>query len=188
MKKILVVLVVLLTFPVVCLGAKKTTDFDDLATPTLDDIVAAVDSPGSSPVDKKITIANLVKMIEVDGHTDATNLTAAQVSGTVIYNTGQGAADVTLNLPTAAVGMSFIATVGTTVAANKWRVRAYSTDKIYRIGADGSVNNGNDNGYVGYSASSKYPTIGHYFSCFTFKTDAYDWICRPGTSVDLTAE
>ncbi len=129
-----------------------------------------------------------ITAVFVDGHVDATNLTAGQVSNTVVYNTGQGAADVTLNLPAAAAGYNALFTVGTTVAANKWRVRAASTDKIYLMAADGTITAGSDNGYAGYSAAGKYPAIGQSFACWVFKTDNYDWICKPIGNIILTAE
>lgn len=125
---------------------------------------------------------------EVDGHTDATNLTAAQVSNTIIYNTGQGAANVTLNLPAAASGYSALFCVGTTVAANKWRIKAAANDKIYLMAADGTPTAGSDAGYVGYSAASNYPVIGNCFAIWSFKTDNYDWIAKPIGNKTLAAE
>jgi len=116
---------------------------------------------------------------EVDGHTDVT-LAAVDVSSTIIYNTGQAATDVALTLPTAAVGYSFIATVGT-AQSNKWGVRAATNDKIYLLNADGTISAGSDNGYARMTAAQ----VGQAFVCWTFKTDAYDWMCKPtsiGTS------
>jgi hypothetical protein len=132
--------------------------------------------------------ATLMTTMEVDGHTDATTLTADQVTNTTIYNTGQGAGDVTITLPAAASGMNFLATVGTTVAANKWRFRAAANDKIYNMAADGTPTAGADNGYIGYSTTAKYPVIGNCFACWTIKTDAYDWVCKPIGNLVLTAE
>jgi hypothetical protein len=110
---------------------------------------------------------------EVDGHTDQTALTAAQVSNTVIYNTGQGGADVFLLLPTAAAGYSFLATVGTAQAFH-FGVEAGASDKIYLIAADGTVAAGDNNAAVVMTAAQ----IGQSFACWTFKTDAYDWMCK----------
>lgn len=109
---------------------------------------------------------------EVDGHATG-NLTAAQVSSTTVYNTGQGAADVALTLPTAAAGYSLLLTVGT-AQSNKWGVRAASSDKIYLIGSDGTIAAGTDNGYARLTAAQ----LGQSFACWTFKTDAYDWLCK----------
>jgi len=126
----------------------------------------------------------------IDGHTDATAITAAEMSDPRcnIYNTGQGAGDVTLTLPAAAASLSCVFTVGTTVASNKWRVRAASGDKIYNLAADGTPTAGSDNGYVGYSTTAKYPVIGNSFACWSFKTDNYDWQCKPIGNIVLTAE
>ena len=114
-----------------------------------------------------------IKTVEVDGHTDQTSLTAANVSGTTIYNTGQGAADVFLLLPAAAAGYSFIATVGT-AQANYFGVEAAAGDKIYLIAAAGTVAAGDDAAGVVMTAAQ----IGQSFACWTFKTDAYDWMCK----------
>jgi len=114
---------------------------------------------------------------EVDGHANAT-LTPAQVTGTTIHNVGQAAADISLTLPTATKDGRFVLMVGTAQAANKWRIRAAVTDKIYLDGTAGS-----DNGYVKIQG----PAVGNWLSCKSMKTDAYDWICITGDGV-WTAE
>lgn len=111
---------------------------------------------------------------EVDGHTHATNLTAAQVSNTVIYNTGQGAGDVILNLPAAAAGYSALFTVGTAQANNVWGVKSGANDKIYLIAADGTIEASGDAATVVFASVE----VGQSFACWTFKTDAYDWSCK----------
>jgi hypothetical protein len=116
--------------------------------------------------------ASGLRVNEVDGKAD-TSLSAAQVSGTVVYNTGQADADVTLTLPTAAAGYNALFTVGT-ARAKKWRVRAGTNDKIYLIAAAGTVAAGSDNGYATLANAQ----IGQSFACWTFKTDAYDWQCK----------
>jgi hypothetical protein len=114
---------------------------------------------------------------EVDGSAHI-HLTAAQMSGNgaVVYNTGQTNADVFLDFPTAAAGLSGLFTVGTTQAGNHWGVctNAAVTDKIYLIAADGTVAAGDDDACVVMTAA----TIGQVFACWTFKTDAYDWMCK----------
>jgi len=110
--------------------------------------------------------------IEVDGHAHI-DLTAAQVSNTIIYNTGQQAEDVVLALPTAAAGYSFLATVGT-AQSNHFGVQADTNDKIYLLAADGTLSAGNDAAAVVMTAAQ----IGQSFACWTFKTDAYDWMCK----------
>ena len=130
-------------------------------------------STGVTSIISAIALNAPLQAVEVDGHTDQTALTAAQVSGTVIYNTGQGGADVFLLLPTAAAGYSFVATVGTAQAFH-FGVEAAATDKIYLIAAAGTVAAGSDNAAVVMTAAE----VGQAFACWTFKTDAYDWMCK----------
>jgi hypothetical protein len=108
-------------------------------------------------------------MTPVDGHADG-NLTAVNVTNTEIYNYGQADANATIVMPTAAAGLSFIGTVATARAGKTWCFKAKSTDKIY---LDGTATA--DNGKVCTT-----PTVGNYLTCFTFTTDAFDWICRTG--------
>jgi hypothetical protein len=116
-----------------------------------------------------------ITTLEVDGHTNGTNLTATQVSSTIIHNIGQGANAVTLNLPTAAKGYSFVLQCGEAQTSHRWRVRAGASDLIYLIAAAGTITAGNNNGYVGIDS----PAIGAALVCWTVKTDAYDWACKP---------
>ncbi len=103
---------------------------------------------------------------EVDGHTNNTNLTAANVSNTVIHNVGQGANDVNLNLPTAAAGYDTILEVGE-ASSNYWRFTAAATDKIYLDQTAGA-----DNGYINLAT----PAVGSRIRVYTFKNGAaYDW-------------
>jgi len=113
-----------------------------------------------------------ITAVEVDGSASG-SLSAANVSSTIVYNTGMGAADVALVLPTAAAGYSAIFTVGT-AQSNKWGVQAGTNDKIYLIAADGTVAAGSDAGYARMTAAQ----VGQSFACWTFKTDAYDWMCK----------
>jgi hypothetical protein len=114
----------------------------------------------------------VVTQAEVDGSAHLT-LTAAQVSNTVIYNTGQTTADIVHHLPTAAAGYSFLATVGT-AQTNHFGVQADTNDKIYLVAAAGTVAAGSDNAAVVMVAAQ----VGQSFACWTFKTDAYDWMCK----------
>lgn len=113
----------------------------------------------------------------VDGST-STTLTAAQVSGTIVSNYGQSAADVALVLPTAAAGYNALFVVGT-AQAYKWGVRAGTSDKIYLLAADGTISAGSDNGYARFTNAQ----IGQSFACWTFKTGAstWDWQCKAGS-------
>lgn len=112
---------------------------------------------------------------EVDGHTTSTDLTAAQVSNTVIHNYDQAASDVFLIAPAAAAGYSALFTV-ITAQSNHWCFEAASSDKIYLIAAAGTVAAGNDGAAVCMMAAQ----AGQSFACWTFKSGAssYDWMCK----------
>lgn len=110
--------------------------------------------------------------LEVDGSSSG-SLTADQVSNSIVYNTGQGASDVALGLPTAAYGYSALFLVGT-AQTNKWGVQADTNDKIYLLNSDGTISAGADNGYARMTNAQ----VGQSFACWTFKTDAYDWMCK----------
>ena len=113
----------------------------------------------------------MLRFAEIDGST-ALTLSSSQVSSTVIHNVGQAAADVLHTLPTAAAGQSFVATVGTTQAANKWGFTAQVGNYIYLDGVIGS-----SGGTVKFAA----PTIGDYMMFFTIKRASdYAWVCKTG--------
>jgi len=136
-------------------------------------IVTTIGNPGSDTnIPTEQAVRESLLTVEVDGHVSG-SLTAAQVSSTIIYNTGMGGADVALLLPTAAAGYGFIATVYT-AQSFKWGVQAGTNDKIYLIAADGTVATGSNNGYARMTAA----VLGQSFACWTFKTDAYDWMCK----------
>jgi len=110
---------------------------------------------------------------EVDGHTTSTDLTAAQVSNTVIHNIGQDGNTV-LILPTAAAGYSFLVNIGE-ADAGYFGVEAGASDAIYLIAAAGTVAAGADGAGVVMTAAQ----VGQSFACWTFKhTDDYDWMCK----------
>jgi hypothetical protein len=111
-------------------------------------------------------------LFEVDGHA-AANLTAAQVRGTTIYNTGQADEDVLLTLPAAAAGYHFRLVVGT-VGTKKWGVWAAATDKIYVVALNGTISTPADQTEASFAATQ----IGQTADCWTVKTDAYDWVCK----------
>ncbi len=106
--------------------------------------------------------------------TNTGNLSAADVSGTIINNYGQSA-DAILTLPTAAEGFTFAVALGTTVA-KYFRIKANTNDKIYFNGVAGS-----DNGYVGIASA----VTGAMISFVSFKTGAsdYDWIATTVSGV-----
>lgn len=147
-----------------------------LATPTSANLATALTNEtgtgvavfGTSP-----TIATpSITAAEVNGASSST-LTAAQVSSTIVYNTGMGGADVALTLPTAAAGYTALFAVGT-AQSFKWGVRAGTGDKIYLLATDGTISAGSDNGYARMTAAQ----VGQSFACWTIKTDAYDWQCK----------
>jgi hypothetical protein len=106
----------------------------------------------------KTLTAPLATLPRVDGKT-ALTLTAAQVSGTVIRNTGQSLADVNHTLPQAAAGYNFIAFVGTTLAAmNYWRFTADNSPQDYMC-LDGTCGKT----YVSVDT----PTMGDTLTCYT---------------------
>ncbi|MEN6445548.1 MAG: hypothetical protein ABFC98_05830 [Candidatus Cloacimonas sp.] len=73
------------------------------------------------------TVTNkALQPVMVDGSA-ALNLTAAQVTNTIITNTGQGPNDISHTLPVAAAGYNFIGSVGEAQAAKYWRFTASTT-------------------------------------------------------------
>lgn len=112
---------------------------------------------------------------EVDCHTTSTNLTAAQVSNTILHNYDQAAEDVFTILPAAAAGYSFLANI-VTAQNNHFCVEADAGDKIYLVAAAGTIAAGDGGAAVCMIAAQ----IGQSFACWTFKSGAstYDWICK----------
>lgn len=76
--------------------------------------------------------------VEVDGHISI-GLSATQVKNTIIYNTGQAAANVKLAMPACEAGYDFIATVGTAQAGNTWEFTAYAGDVLWLDGVAGGA-------------------------------------------------
>jgi hypothetical protein len=91
----------------------------------------------------------------VDGHA-ALSLSAAQVSGTMIYNTGQGPNDISHTLPATAAGYSFIADVGESQAAKYWRFTAATAGTMCLDGVC-------EKNYVQFAT----PMRGNSFVCYT---------------------
>lgn len=98
--------------------------------------------------------------------TETGNLSAAEVSNTIISNYGQGAAT-TLTLPTATANMSFLVIVSTT--GNALHIKAAASDKLI---VDGIALDDND------KISLTTPVVGNSASFVSFQTGAstYDWI------------
>lgn len=101
-------------------------------------------------------------------------LTALQCSGTIVSNYGMTDADCTIDLPTAAEGLAFVAILPTVQGHFfKFHCPTAQADKIYLNGVAGS-----DDGNVG--VDSGYAT-GASASFFTFKASdgGFDWFCIP---------
>jgi hypothetical protein len=130
---------------------------------------------GTETLTNKTLTANAMTPAEVDGHTTSTDLTAAQVSNTVIHNYDQADSDVFLIAPAAAAGYSALFTV-VTAQAKHWCFEAAATDKIYLVAAAGTIATGDDGAAVCMIAAQ----IGQSFACWTFKSGAatYDWSCK----------
>ncbi|MFA5340143.1 MAG: hypothetical protein WC332_00055 [Clostridia bacterium] len=137
---------------------------------------------GSSSIITVGTVVNgtwnsAVLPVEVDGHATG-NLTAVQVSGTIIHNIGQSNTIANLTLPAAAQGYSFLLQVGeTSTAGNYLRLVAASGSTMY---VDGVASKD----YASFDS----PTIGDWLSCFTAKVGAstYNWFCTTGRGTVTT--
>ncbi|MFA6315617.1 MAG: hypothetical protein WC648_04610 [Candidatus Paceibacterota bacterium] len=75
---------------------------------------------GSETLTNKTLTAPLVTLPRVAGGAADLSLSAAQVSGTIITNAGQGVVDRNHTLPAAAEGYNFVGFVGTAVAATNY--------------------------------------------------------------------
>lgn len=117
------------TSPVLVTPALGTPASGDLSNCTL-----------STPPAIGGTTANTVQRTQkiIDGSTGLT-LSAAQVSDTIISNTGQGVADVNHALPTAAAGYHFKAIIGETQGANYFRFTRSGSDTIIADGVTGKT-------------------------------------------------
>jgi hypothetical protein len=148
----------------------------NLASPTFTGTPASVTAAVNTNTTQIATTAFVMTQVSapvIQVSAAATDtLTAAEVSGTMVYNTGQAAADVAITLPAAAAGYSFVAYVGTTQAGNTWKFTAGAGDKFYL------------DGVAGTDAQSVIvtPAIGNFITIFTFKsgTSTYDWIAKTG--------
>ena len=120
------------------------------------------------PLAKTLISEDQLKVItgELIKNTSAT-LNANEVNGTIINNYGQ-TTDVTLTLPEAQQGMSFIVVLGTGVA-KYFRIQANANNKIYLNGVAGNLG-----GTVGVASAG----AGCAISFVSFKTseNTYDWL------------
>lgn len=99
-----------------------------------------------------------------------TTLTTAEITGTIINNYGQSA-DVTLTLPAAAKGLTFMVIFGTQVS-KYFRIQPNASNQIYLNGI--GIGNGK---YVGVSSVTAGNAIS--FSSFQTGSSAYNWLAVP---------
>jgi len=120
------------------------------------------------PLSKTLISEDQLKVItgELIKNTSAT-LNEKEVNGTIINNYGQ-TTDVTLTLPEAKQGMSFIVVLGTGVA-KYFRIKANTNNKIYLNGVAGALG-----GTIGIESAG----AGCAISFVSFKTseNTYDWL------------
>jgi hypothetical protein len=121
-------------------------------------------SPGAIGETTPATIRSLLKEVV---KTSTGNLSAAEVSGTLINNYGQ-ADDCALTLPAAASGLSCLVVCGTAVA-KYLRIKGGASDKIFLDGTAGA--NGE---YIGLAAAVQ----GAAVSLASFQTGAesFEWL------------
>lgn len=150
------------------------TDNCTITTPAATDTL--VGRATTDTLTNKTIIGAAITPAEVDAHTTSTNLTAAQVSNTVIHNYGQVDEDVFTILPAAAAGYSFLISIADTEEGNHFCVEADGADQIYLIAAAGTYAVGDAGAGVCFIEAQ----VGQQAACWTFKTGAssYDWACK----------
>ena len=144
----------------------KISQYTAVSVPQDADVLVVVQGGATKKVFLNTLKASISKVKEII-KTATGDLTAVEISGTLINNYGQ-AADVILTLPAAVSGLSFMIVCGTTVA-NYYRIKANINDKIYLDGTAGA-----DNGYVGIASAAVGATI--TFMAFQTGAEACDWI------------
>jgi hypothetical protein len=121
----------------------------------------------------------------------AVGLSVAQVSDTIITNTGQASADITNYLPIAKAGYKFSALLSVTQTGKKWQLannsgilNNASGDVMALAGVDGTA--GSTHGIKDTTA-----TKGDRLDCWTACIDAtngyYQWFCTAGTTTGIWA-
>lgn len=134
---------------------------------------------GTETLTNKTLTRPAVTFDEVDGHTDSTSLTAANLSRTVINSYGRSGA-ATLTLPAAAEGYTAIFIVGT---------QHNSAWKIQRAGSDTITwsTGGTDTTGKTYFQETNQP-VGSRVSCITYQTgaSAWSWLCGSVTGTWAT--
>ena len=144
----------------------KISQYTAVTMPQDADVLVVVQGGVTKKVSLNTLKASISKVKEII-KTATGDLTAVEISGTLINNYGQ-AADVVLTLPVAVSGLSFMVVCGTTVA-KYYHIKASINDKIYLDGTAGA-----DNGYVGIASAAVGATI--TFMAFQTGAEAYDWI------------
>lgn len=118
----------------------KTVNIDDDVTVAAElHVEAATHVNQDLTTDATPTFAGVYKKaVIVDGSTGLT-LSAAQVSDTIISNTGQGVNNVNHALPTAAAGYHFKSIIGETQGASYFRFTRSGSDTIIADGTSGKT-------------------------------------------------
>lgn len=144
--------------------ALATPSSANLATAVTDETGSGALVFGTSPalVTPTYTVSEII--VPASG-----NLSAAQLSGTLLNNSGQ-ANDNTQTLAAVVSGLSFDVVLGTTVA-KYFRLDPGASDSIYLDGVSCT-----DGKYIGVASAA----LGNGVSCKSFQTGAgpdYDWYC-----------
>lgn len=122
------------------------------------------------------TLALNIPPIVAGGAADL-NLTTAQVSGTIISNTGQGPNNRNHTLPTATAGLHFVGLVGEAQGASYYRFTAASADTMCLDGTCGKD-------YVSIAA----PTRGAMVSCMAMQVASTGLITTPSLAIGTSAK
>lgn len=121
-----------------------------------------------------------ITMQEYNEVTNDTTLTAAKVSRTLITNYGMGNGAVTLTLPAAAEGYTFIAMIAAKVAYD-WKIQRGGSDTI-----TWSSGGTDTTGKTYFKANDQ--NVGSRVSCITYKSgsSSYTWLCGSVTGTWTT--
>lgn len=129
MKKYLIIFLLFIAIP--CWGADtKITALTEDTAPTSDDLVPTVNAPGSSPANRKATLANLFKWALVPGgSTNVTTITGNYAFGITLTNTTN------VTFPTSGTLATVAGTLANTVLddtkGNGDTAFVWSADKVF---------------------------------------------------------
>jgi hypothetical protein len=179
-KYLTVILCTLLTPIWLHAASIKITALPEDTTPTGEDLLITVDAPGTTPVNKKSTITNVLSVTPavIDGSAHV-HITAKQMSDPRCHVSNYGmadGADVSIGLPTVAANLYCFFEVDT-ARAYHWGVLADTNDNITIIAADGTVGSAGSDGAAAIMTAAQ---VGQSFICWSARTgaSAYDWRCK----------